>query len=53
VRLVLIEGSPGGYPNAVDEIEDTKSRELNKAQQLSTNWPHLAETKGIENRGVP
>src|SRR5579872_1886173 len=34
----------------VDEIEDAKSRGFNKAQQVSTSWPYLAETEYVENR---
>ena len=34
----------------VDEIEDTKSREFQTVQQLSTPCRHLIETKHVENR---
>jgi hypothetical protein len=37
--------------DAVDDFGDAKSREFHKAQQLSTSWPHLGETKCTENRG--
>src|ERR1039457_3151241 len=36
--------------NAVDKIEDARSREFNKAQQGSTSRPHLLETEATENR---
>jgi hypothetical protein len=36
---------------AVDEIEDAKSPNLNKAQQTSTSYPHLIEAEYAENRG--
>ncbi len=35
---------------AVDNIEDTKSQEFNKAQQSSTRCPHLVEIEAAENR---
>lgn len=34
----------------VDRSEDAKSHEFQKAQQRSTHWPYLIETKRVENR---
>jgi hypothetical protein len=36
--------------SGVDEIEDAKSREFQKAQEFSKNCPPLIETECIENR---
>ena len=36
----------------VDDFEDAKFPKFNKAQQRSTSWPHLIETKHVENRGL-
>ena len=37
----------------VDEFEDARFPEFNKAQQLSTSRAYLAETEYIENRRLP
>ena len=36
----------------VDKIEDARTTEFDKAQQLSTSCPHLIETEAIENRAL-
>jgi hypothetical protein len=38
-----------GARQAVDEIEDARSPCFHKAQQLSTRWTYLIETKHVEN----
>jgi hypothetical protein len=36
----------------VDEIEDARFPSFHKAQQLSTRWTYLIETKHIKNRAL-
>jgi hypothetical protein len=52
ISRVRIESRKRFIRNAVDKIEDARSREFNKAQQGSTRRPHLIEIEAIENRAL-
>jgi hypothetical protein len=49
-RVIGYEMAIPDGKSGVDEIEDARFPSFQRAQQLSTRWTYLIETKHVENR---